>query len=50
MSVWHLHLICSVLNDKALVGAYNQQKALEGAFCVITNLSVDLRFKSPRVT
>ena len=28
----------SVLNVKALVGAFNQEKALVGAFSVITNL------------
>ena len=32
----------SVLNVKALVGALNQQKALVGAFSVITNLRMDL--------
>ena len=35
----------SVLNVKVLVGAFNQEKALVGAFSVITNLRVDLRFK-----
>ena len=30
---------------KALVGAFNQEKALVGAFSVITNLRMDLRFK-----
>ena len=30
---------------KALVGTFNQEKALVGAFSVITNLRVDLRFK-----
>ena len=30
---------------KALVGTFNQEKALEGAFSVITNLRMDLRFK-----
>ena len=35
----------SVLNVKALVGAFNQEKALVGAFSVITNLRMDLRFK-----
>ena len=33
------------VNVKALVGAFNQEKALVGAFCVITTLCVDLRFK-----
>ena len=37
MSVMH-----SVLNVKALVGAFNQEKALVGAFSVIINLCVDL--------
>ena len=32
----------SVLNVKALVGAFNQEKALVGAFSVITNLRMDL--------
>ena len=30
---------------KALVSAFNQEKALVGAFFVITNLQMDLRFK-----
>ena len=30
---------------KALVGAFTQKKALVGAFSMITNLRVDLRFK-----
>ena len=30
---------------KALVGAFNQEKALVGAFSVIMNLRVDLRVK-----
>ena len=37
--------INSVLNVKALVGAFNQKKAIVGAFSVITNLCVDLCFK-----
>ena len=32
----------SVLNLKALVGAFNQEKALIGAFSVITNLRMEL--------
>ena len=39
-----VHLI-SVLNVKAVVAAFNQEKALVGAFSVITNLRMDLRFK-----
>ena len=35
----------SVLNVKALVGAFNQEKVLVGTFSVIMNLSVDLHFK-----
>ena len=35
----------SVLNVKAVVAAFNQEKALVGAFSVITNLRVDLRFQ-----
>ena len=30
------------LNVKALVGAFNQEKALVGAFSVITNLRMDI--------
>ena len=30
---------------KAVVAAFNQEKALVGAFSVITNLRTDLRFK-----
>ena len=33
------------LNVKALADTFNQEKALVGAFSVITNLRVDLRFK-----
>ena len=33
------------LNVKALVGVFNQEKALIGAFSVITNLRMDLHFK-----
>ena len=32
----------SVLNVKAVVAAFNQEKALVGAFYVITNLRMDL--------
>ena len=32
-----------VLNVKAVVAAFNQEKALVGAFLVITNLQMDLR-------
>ena len=32
----------SVLNVKAVVSAFNQEKALVGAFSVITNLRMDL--------
>ena len=35
----------SVLNVKVLEGTFNQEKALEEAFSVITNLHVDIRFK-----
>ena len=31
-----------VLNVKAVVAAFNQEKALVGAFCVITNLRMEL--------
>ena len=32
----------SVLNVKAVLAAFNQEKALVGAFSVITNLRMDL--------
>ena len=32
----------SVLNVKAVIAAFNQEKALVGAFSVITNLRMDL--------
>ena len=32
---------------KALVGAFNQEKDIVGAFSVITNLRVDLRLAQP---
>ena len=32
----------SVLNVKAVVAAFNQEKSLEGAFSVITNLRMKL--------
>ena len=43
-----LALLClnSVLNVKVLVAAFEKEKALVGAFSVITNLRVDLRLKS----
>ena len=31
-----------VINVKALVGAFNQEKALVGAFSVITNIRMEL--------
>ena len=34
-----------VLNVKVVVAAFNQEKALEGAFSVIMNLRVNLRLK-----
>ena len=37
--------LTNVLNVIALVGAFNQEKALVDAFSVITNFHVDLRFK-----
>ena len=37
--------LTSVLIMKALVGTFNQEKAIVGAFSVITNLRVDLRSK-----
>ena len=44
MSTYHgliVHLN-SVLNVKAVVAAFNQEKALVGAFSVITNLRIEL--------
>ena len=38
-------LTYSVLNVEVLVGAFNQEKALLGAFSVITKLCVDNRLK-----
>ena len=37
-----LQCLNCVLNVKAVVAAFNQEKALEGAFSVITNLRMDL--------
>ena len=37
-----MNFASSVLNVKALVGASNQEKALVGAFSVITNLRMEL--------
>ena len=41
----------SVLNVKAVVASFKQEKALVGAFSGITNLRIDLRFNSllPRI-
>ena len=36
------HSVLIVLNVKAVVAAFNQEKALVGAFSVITNLRMDL--------
>ena len=49
-TLWEVYVPCLkcliiVLNVKALVGAFIQEKALVGAFSVITNLRMDLRFK-----
>ena len=43
----NLQALCrnSVLNVKMLQGAFNQEKALVGAFSVIRNLRMDLRFE-----
>ena len=45
----HTHILNfglnGVLNVKAIVGTFNQEKALVGALSVITNLRVDLRLK-----
>ena len=49
MSTYH-EVNVRVLNVKALVGAFNQEKNLVGAFSVITNLRMDLRFKYRGVT
>ena len=35
----------SPLNVKKVIAAFNKVKALVGAFSVITNLRVDLRYK-----
>ena len=36
------NMLNSVLNVKAVVAAFNQEKALVGAFSVITNLRMEL--------
>ena len=43
----YIYIMCTSFggDNKALVGAFNQEKALVGAFSVITNLWMDLRFK-----
>ena len=41
LRIFHKHLN-SVLNVKVRVGAFNQEKALVGAFSVITNLRMDI--------
>ena len=38
----HVRLFNSFLNVKALVDAFNQEKALVGAFSVLTNLRMEL--------
>ena len=43
MFTYHGVNVC--LNVQALVGAFNQEKALVGAFSVITNLRGDLRLQ-----
>ena len=40
-----LSVLISVLNVKAVVAPLKQEKALVGAFSVIKNLRMDLRFK-----
>ena len=46
-STFYIYLLWvnACLNVKALAGAFNQEKALVGAFSMITNLCVDLRLK-----
>ena len=41
-TVGSMHVQHSVLNVKAVVAAFNQEKALVGAFSVITNLRMEL--------
>ena len=38
---FHVESLNSVLNVKAVVAAFNQEKALVGAFSVITNLRME---------
>ena len=42
-------MINCVLNVKAVVAAFNQEKALVGAFSVITNLRMEL-FQAQQIT
>ena len=42
MPVYHSVLIDSVLNVKAVLAAFNQEKALVGAFSMIANLRMEL--------
>ena len=39
---FHIERPCSVLNVKAVIAAFNQEKALVWAFSVITNLRMEL--------
>ena len=45
LTVRSMSVSCSVLNVKAIVGAFNQEKALVGALSMITNLRMDNRLK-----
>ena len=42
VSQFHVYLPLGVLNAKAVVAAFIQEKALVGAFSVITNLRMEL--------
>ena len=48
-SVWLAKCLNSVIYMKAVVAAFNQEKALLGAFSVITNLRMEL-FEAPIYT
>ena len=41
-AVWLAQCLNSVLNVKAVVAAFSQEKALVGAFSMITNLRMEL--------
>ena len=44
LAIFSVFIVYSVLNVEMLVGTFNQENAQVGAFSLITNLRLDLKF------